>query len=70
MINRSEDLEAALRWLYGELGVDISLKACGLTKNDLKEVAFHASREAVNLASDPASPSQAKILELLTKMYE
>jgi aldehyde:ferredoxin oxidoreductase len=70
MINRSEDLEAALRWLYGELGVDISLKACGLTKNDLKEVAFHASREAVNLASDPASPSQARILELLTKMYE
>lgn len=70
LISRSGDLEAALRWFYKELGVEIGFKAYGITKEDLKQVAFHASREAVNLASDPASPSQAKILELLTKMYE
>ncbi|MFO7569089.1 MAG: iron-containing alcohol dehydrogenase [Smithellaceae bacterium] len=70
MINRSQDLEEALRWLYRELDINLSLKDYGLTKNDLKQVAFHASREAVNLASDPSSPSQTKILELLTKMYE
>ncbi len=70
LINRSSDLEEALRWLYRELGVEISLKTYGITQEDLKQVTFHASREAVNLATDPASPSQSKILELLTKMYD
>lgn len=70
LLNRSDDLEEALRKLYGELDIKISLKDYGISKKDLKQVAFHASREAVNLATDPASPSQAKILELLNSMYE
>ena len=70
LINRSDDLEAALRWLYDELDIKVSLKMYDISKEDLKQVAFHASREAVNLATDPASPSQSKILELLTSMYE
>ena len=70
LLNRSNDLEEALRKLYTDLDIKISLKDYGISKKDLKQVAFHASREAVNLATDPASPSQAKILDLLTAMYE
>jgi len=34
-----------------------------------KEIAFYASRDAVNMATDPTTPSQAKILELLMEIY-
>jgi aldehyde:ferredoxin oxidoreductase len=70
LINRSSDLETSLRWLYSELRIDLRLKAHGITKEALKEIAFYTSRDAVNMATDPTSPNQQKILELLTKMYE
>ncbi|HQK99758.1 MAG TPA: iron-containing alcohol dehydrogenase [Smithellaceae bacterium] len=70
LINRSDDLEAALRRLYGELNIDLKLKNYGLKKEDLKEIAFYTSRDAVNMATDPTSPGQSKILEILTAMYE
>lgn len=70
LINRSNDLEESLRKLYADLDIKISLKDYGIGKKDLRQIAFHASREAVNLATDPASPSQSRILELLNKMYE
>ncbi len=70
LINRSNDLEASLRWLYGELNIDLRLKSYGISKEALKEIAFYTSRDAVNMATDPTSPSQSKILELLTVMYE
>jgi len=70
LINRSSDLETSLRWLYGELGIDLKLKSHGITKEALKEIAFYTSRDAVNMATDPTSPGQSKILELLMKMYE
>jgi len=70
LINRSDDLETALRWLYGELNITVSLKSHGIKKDALKEIAFYTSRDAVNMATDPTSPSQSKILELLTTMYE
>lgn len=70
LINRSGDLEESLRRLYGELGIDLNLKSYGLTKEGLKEIAFYTSRDAVNMATDPTSPSQGKILELLEQMYE
>jgi alcohol dehydrogenase class IV len=70
LINRSSDLEASLRWLYGELGIDLKLKSHGIAKDALQEIAFYTSRDAVNMATDPTSPSQTKILELLTQMYE
>ncbi|MRR18067.1 MAG: iron-containing alcohol dehydrogenase [Deltaproteobacteria bacterium] len=70
LINRSDDLESALRWLYGELNIDLRLKAHGITKEAIKEIAFYTSRDAVNMATDPTSPSQQKILEVLMSMYE
>ncbi|MFO7569088.1 MAG: iron-containing alcohol dehydrogenase [Smithellaceae bacterium] len=70
LINRSDDLESALRWLYGELNIDLKLKNHGLKKDDLKEIAFYTSRDAVNMATDPTSPGQSKILDILTAMYE
>ncbi|PKN18404.1 MAG: hypothetical protein CVU71_12975 [Deltaproteobacteria bacterium HGW-Deltaproteobacteria-6] len=70
LINRSDDLESALRWLYGELNIDLRLKAHGISKEALKEIAFYTSRDAVNMATDPTSPSQSRILEILTAMYE
>jgi hypothetical protein len=70
LINRSGDLETSLRWLYGELGIDLRLKSHGITKGALQEIAFYTSRDAMNMATDPTSPSQTKILELLTQMYE
>ena len=70
LINRSDDLEAALRWLYGELNIDVRLKSYGLNREALREIAFYTSRDAVNMATDPTSPGQSKILELLTAMYE
>lgn len=70
LINRSDDLESALRWLYTELNVDLRLKSYGIPREALKEIAFYTSRDAVNMATDPTSPSQQMILELLTQMYE
>jgi aldehyde:ferredoxin oxidoreductase len=70
LINRSGDLEESLRRLYGELDIDLSLKSYGLTKEGLEALAFYTSRDAVNMATDPTSPSQARILELLKQMYD
>lgn len=70
LINRSDDLEAAIHWLYSELNIDLSLKNSGLKKEDLREIAFYTSRDAVNMATDPSSPGQSRISEILTQMYE
>jgi aldehyde:ferredoxin oxidoreductase len=70
LLNRSNDLETALRWLYGQLDIDLNLKNYGLKKENLREIAFYTSRDAVNMATDPTSPSQSKILEILNMMYE
>jgi len=69
LINRTDDLEAALRWLYGELKIDLRLESYGISGEDLKEIAFYTSRDAVNMATDPTSPGESRILELLNKMY-
>ena len=70
LIDRSEDLEESLRSLYRRLGISLSLKAQGIPREALPEIAFYTSRDAVNMATDPTSPNQKKILELLTEMYE
>jgi len=70
LIDRSGDLEESLRTLYRNLGISLSLKAHGIPRDALKEIAFTASRDAVNMATDPTSPSQKKILELLIEMYD
>ncbi|MDD4092910.1 MAG: iron-containing alcohol dehydrogenase, partial [Smithellaceae bacterium] len=70
LINRSDDLETSLRRLYTELQIDLRLKSYGISREALKEIAFYTSRDAVNMATDPTSPGQSRILELLTAMYE
>jgi alcohol dehydrogenase class IV len=70
LLNRSDDLEEGLLEFYRTLDIPISLKALGVPKEDLKKVAFYTSRDAVNMATDPTSISQQKILELLQEIYE
>ena len=70
LLNRSNDLEGSLLEFYRKLDIPISLKAHGIPKDDLKKIAFHTSRDAVNMATDPTSISQQKILELLLEIYE
>ena len=50
--------------------ISVSLKALGIPKEDLKKIAFYTSRDAVNMATDPTTPSRQKILELLEEIYE
>jgi hypothetical protein len=70
LLNRSNDLEGSLLEFYRKLDIPVSLKALGIPKDDLKKIAFYASRDAVNMATDPTSVSQQKILELLLEIYE
>jgi alcohol dehydrogenase class IV len=70
LLNRSNDLEESLLALYRKLDVSISLKALGIPRDDLKKIAFYASRDAVNMATDPTTPDQGRILQLLEEMYE
>jgi alcohol dehydrogenase class IV len=69
MLARSDDLEACLTEFYKKLDIAISLKNEGIPEEALRKIAFLTSRDAVNLATDPASPSEKKILELLEQMY-
>ncbi len=70
LLNRSNDLEGSLLEFYRKLDIPIRLKALGIPKDDLKKIAFYASRDAVNMATDPTSISEQKILELLLEIYE
>lgn len=70
LLHRSNDLEEGLLALYRKLDVSISLKALGIPRDDLKKIAFYASRDAVNMATDPTTPSEGKILKLLEEIYE
>jgi aldehyde:ferredoxin oxidoreductase len=70
LLNRSNDLEESLLEFYRRLDIPISLKAHGIPKDDLKKIAFYASRDAVNMATDPTSINQQKIFELLLEIYE
>ncbi len=70
LLNRSNNLEASLLDLYKKLDIRISLKDRGIPRDDLKKIAFYTSRDAVNMATDPTTPSQQKILGLLEEIYE
>src|SRR4030067_1482507 len=70
LLNRSNDLGGSLLQFYRELDIPISLKAHGIPKDELKKIAFYASRDAVNMATDPTSISEKEILELLLEIYE
>jgi len=70
LLNRSNDLEESLLEFYRKLDIPISLKALGIPQDDLKKIAFDTSRDAVNMATDPTSVNERKILELLLEIYE
>jgi len=70
LLNRSNDLEESLRALYRKLDVSLSLKALDIPREDLKKIAFYASRDAVNMATDPTTPDHGRILQLLEEIYE
>ena len=70
LLNRSNDLEGSLLEFYRKLDIPISLKALGIPKEDLRKITFYASRDAINMATDPTSVSEQKILELLLEIYE
>jgi alcohol dehydrogenase class IV len=70
MLHRSNDLKESLPAFYGKLDIPFSLKADGIPKEGLEKIVFCASRDAVNMATDPTTPSRRKILELLQEMDE
>jgi aldehyde:ferredoxin oxidoreductase len=69
LLNRTNDLEAGLLEFYQKLDIPVSLKALGIPREDLKKIAFYTTRDAVNMATDPTTPSREKILELLEEIY-
>jgi aldehyde:ferredoxin oxidoreductase len=69
LLNRSDDLEGSLLEFYRKLDIPVSLKAHGISKEELKRIAFYTSRDAVNMATDPTTPSQQEILDLLLEIY-
>ena len=70
LLSHSDDLEGSLLEFYRKLDIRLSLKTQGISKDDLKKIAFYTSRDAINMATDPTSISQQKILELLLEIYE
>jgi len=70
LLNRSSDLEESLCDFYKKLDIPVSLKALGIPRDDLKRIAFYTSRDAVNMATNPVSVSEKRILELLQEIYE
>ncbi|MCF8110898.1 MAG: iron-containing alcohol dehydrogenase [Desulfobacteraceae bacterium] len=68
MLTGGDDLETALEEFYKSLDISLSLKQDGIDPGELERIAFLTSRDAVNMATDPAAPSEKKILELLRQM--
>ncbi|MFW6297888.1 MAG: iron-containing alcohol dehydrogenase [Desulfosalsimonas sp.] len=69
MLTGGDNLEAALEEFYSSLDISVSLKQDGIDKAELERIAFLTSRDAVNMATDPACPSEKKIMQLLSEMY-
>ena len=70
LLNHRNDLEESLLQLYRDLDVVPSLKTQGIPREALKEIAFYTSRDAVNMATDPTTPSMQELLKILESMYE
>lgn len=68
-LNRNTDLEKALNEFYNDLGISTSLKAQGIPRPELKELAFHTYRDAVNMATNPTALSENNVLRQLDEMY-
>jgi aldehyde:ferredoxin oxidoreductase len=68
-LDRSDDLETALVRLYDDLKVPSRLRDFKVAERDLKKIAFDTSRDAANLASNPAPLNESQILKVLKDYY-
>jgi len=69
VLDRSDDLETALARFYKDLNVPSRLRDFEVPERDLKEIAFETSKDAANLATNPAPLSESQILEVLKDSY-
>jgi len=68
-LDRSEDLEVALVQLNKDLKMPSRLRDLKIPEKDLRRIAFDASRDAANLASNPAPLNESQILKALKAYY-
>jgi len=68
-LDGSDDLEAALKRLFEDLNIPTRLRDMGVPEGGLREIAFETSTNAVNLAANPATLNEKRILELLKQFY-
>jgi alcohol dehydrogenase class IV len=68
-LDGSDDIETPLVRLYEDVGVPTRLRDSGMPEGGLPEIAFETSKDAVNLARNPAPLSDRQILELLRTCY-
>jgi alcohol dehydrogenase class IV len=68
-LDGSDDLEAALKRLFEDLNIPTRLRDMGVPEGGLREIAFETSTNSVNLAANPATLNEKRILELLKQFY-
>jgi alcohol dehydrogenase len=68
-LDRSTNLEEALKKLYADLHIPVRLRDIGVPEDDLERVAFETSTNTVNLAANPEAVTEHRILELLKSYY-
>jgi len=68
-LDRSDDLEAALKRLYDDLNMPTRFSALGIPEAALGKIAFETTKDVVNLASNPIPLDEPGILELLKEFY-
>ncbi len=68
-LDGSDDLEAALNRLSKDLNMAVRFRDAGIPEEDLKNIAFETSTNAVNLAANPLPLSEHQILGLLKEFY-
>ncbi|HEB29560.1 MAG TPA: iron-containing alcohol dehydrogenase [Spirochaetes bacterium] len=68
-LDRTDDLEPALKNLYGDLNIPVKLSDIGISEDDLPKIAFETSTNTVNLAANPEHVTEKRILGLLKNFY-
>jgi len=64
-LDRTEDLEQALLKLYRDLNMATRLADLGIPGSAFRRIAFAASREVANIASNPAPMDEKKLLDIM-----
>jgi alcohol dehydrogenase class IV len=69
MLDRSQNLEAALKRLYGDIGLPATFGEMDIKEADLPTIAFETSKDVPNIKGNPIPPGEDRILELLKEFY-